>query len=122
MTRDILIVAVGALLGSLLRFRFVNHFKPLVVTSYTATLLVNVLACFLLGLITPMLQSNSLGSRSLSLLLCTGFLGSLSTFSTFVVDALQAWLNHQYRDLFRCLLLSLSLGTAALLIGQRLGA
>jgi CrcB protein len=62
------------------------------------------------------------GDQRLSLLICTGFLGSFSTFSTVMVELLQAWLSHQRRQTCALVLASVALGIGALLLGQRLGA
>jgi CrcB protein len=78
-------------------------------------------ACFLLGLITALLRGCGDDQR-LSLLICTGFLGSLSTFSTVMVELLQAWLSHQRRQTCALVLASVALGVAALMLGQRLGS
>jgi CrcB protein len=118
---DGLMVALGAVPGAWLRFRLVNHFQPMVPRKHWATLAVNVGACFLLGLITALLRSCG-GDRRLTLLICTGFLGSLSTFSTVMVELLQAWLSHQRRQTCALVLASVALGIGALLLGQRLGA
>jgi fluoride ion exporter CrcB/FEX len=56
------------------------------------------------------------------LLICTGFLGSFSTFSTVMVELLQAWLSHQRRQTLALVLGSVLLGVGALVLGQRLGA
>ena len=116
-----LMVALGAVPGAWLRFRLVNHFQPMVPRKHWATLGVNVGACFLLGLITALLHSCGNDQR-LSLLFCTGFLGSISTFSTVMVELLQAWLSHQRRQTLALVLGSVLLGVGALVLGQRLGA
>ena len=90
MIRDVLLVAIGAVPGAWLRFRLVNHFEPMVPRKHWATFGVNVAACFALGLIAA-LDRRCTPSQQLGLLLATGFLGSLSTFSTFSVEMLQAW-------------------------------
>jgi CrcB protein len=118
---DGLMVALGAVPGAWLRFRLVNHFHPMVPRKHWATLGVNVGACFLLGLVTALLHSCGNDQR-LSLLICTGFLGSFSTFSTVMVELLQAWLSHQRRQTLALVLGSVLLGVGALVLGQRLGA
>ena len=90
--RDVLLVAIGAIPGAWLRFRFVNHFEPLVPRKHWATFGVNITACFALGLIAAFAGRCGPHDR-IALLLATGFLGSLSTFSTFSVELLQAWMS-----------------------------
>jgi len=87
--RTLLLVGVGAIPGAWLRFRFVNHLEPLVPHKHWATWGVNVAACFGLGIIAAAIPSCR-PSQTVSLLVATGFFGSLSTFSTFAVELLQA--------------------------------
>jgi len=89
--RDALLVSIGAIPGAWLRFRLVNHFEPLLPRKHWATFGVNITACFALGLIAS-LAGRCGPDHQIGLLLSTGFLGSLSTFSTFMAELLQAWL------------------------------
>ena len=82
---DALLVAVGSVPGAWLRLRMVNHFEPLVPKKHWGTFTVNVLACFSLGLVLALQESCS-ASTGILLLIGVGFFGSLSTFSTFVVE------------------------------------
>jgi CrcB protein len=79
-----LLVALGAVPGAWLRFKMVNHLEPLLPRRHWGTFSVNVIACFALGLVVGLEQSCGEAARRLLLLLATGFLGSFSTFSTFV--------------------------------------
>ena len=85
---DALLIGLGAIPGAWLRLKLVNHFDPMVPDKHWGTFAVNVVASFALGLILR-LDAASAGPGGLSLLLGVGFLGSLSTFSTFVVELLQ---------------------------------
>ena len=83
--RDALLVAIGAVPGAWLRLRMVNHFEPMVPKKHWGTFTVNVLACFALGLVLALQESCS-ARTGIVLLIGVGFFGSLSTFSTFVVE------------------------------------
>lgn len=75
-------VAVGGAIGSVLRYLCVAAFgAPL------ATLLVNVLGSFVMGVLFVVLISRT----QLSPLLMTGILGGFTTFSAFSLDALKLW-------------------------------
>ena len=117
-----LLVALGAVPGAWLRFRMVNHLEPMLPRRHWGTLTVNGLACFVLGLLVSLEQSCGSGSQRLLLLLVTGFLGSFSTFSSFIAElhaALRQGLRHE------ALLLvagSLLLGLAAMAAGLSIGA
>ena len=85
---DALLIGLGAIPGAWLRLKLVNHFDPMVPKKHWGTFTVNVAASFALGLILR-LDESSAGSGGLSLLLGVGFLGSLSTFSTFIVELIK---------------------------------
>ena len=83
---DALLVALGAVPGAWLRFRIVNHLEPMLPRKHWGTFGVNVIACFALGLLVSLEANCGDGSRRLMLLLVTGFLGSFSTFSTWIAE------------------------------------
>ena len=91
-SRQVLLVGLGAVPGAWLRLRVVNHFEPVVPRKHWGTLAVNLIAAFGLGLVLGLNSSApvapSPGSNGLMLLIGTGFFGSLSTFSTFAVELL----------------------------------
>ena len=101
-SRQVVLVGLGAVPGAWLRLRVVNHFEPVVPRKHWGTLAVNLIAAFGLGLVLGLNSSApvepSPGSNGLILLIGTGFFGSLSTFSTFAVELLnclraQQWLE-----------------------------
>lgn len=101
---DALIVAIGAVPGAWLRFRVVDHLEPVLPRKHWGTFGVNVIACFALGLVVGLEESCGEAARRVLLLVCTGFLGSFSTFSTFSAE-LRAELSQRHW------------GGAALLVG-----
>ena len=84
---DALLVGLGAIPGAWLRLKVVNHFQPMVPKKHWGTFLVNVVACFALGLVLALNETCS-ASTGIALLMGVGFFGSLSTFSTFAVELL----------------------------------
>ena len=115
------LVGLGAVPGAWLRFRMVNHLEPMLPRRHWGTVGVNLLACFVLGLLVSLETSCGEGSRRLMLLLATGFLGSFSTFSSFIAELHVLW---RQRNAAEALLLvggSVLGGLVALTIGLRLG-
>ena len=84
---EALLVGVGAIPGAWLRLKMVNHFEPMVPKKHWGTFVVNVVACFGLGLVLA-LDQRCMANPRLALLIGVGFFGSLSTFSTFAVELL----------------------------------
>ncbi|MFN9387679.1 MAG: fluoride efflux transporter FluC [Cyanobacteriota bacterium] len=112
-----LLVAAGAVPGACLRFLLVNHLAERLPSRPWGTLVVNLLACFALGWLLPLLQRPD-APPGASLLLITGFLGSLSTFSTLMLELLTV---RSPGSLVRLTLGSLLGGCLALMAGLALG-
>ena len=117
-----LLVALGAVPGAWLRFRLVNHLEPMLPRRHWGTLTVNGLACFVLGLLVSLEQSCGTGSQRLMLLLVTGFLGSFSTFSSFMGEVHGALRQGLRRETALLVGGSLLVGLAAMAAGLAIGA
>jgi CrcB protein len=117
-----LLVALGAVPGAWLRFRMVNHLEPLLPRRHWGTLAVNGIACFGLGLLVSLQGSCRPGAPRLLLLLGSGFLGSFSTFSSFVAEWHTCLRQGQRREALLLVLSSLLLGLLACAAGIRIGA
>lgn len=87
-----LAVAAGGALGALGRYAVVAHIVPVTANRFPwGTLIVNVLGCFLVGVIYVATVEKGLLSPEWRLLLMTGFLGAFTTFSAFALEALHLW-------------------------------
>ncbi len=75
--------------GAWLRLILVNRWSPIVPKKHWGTFAVNVIACFALGLVLSLIEAVPQDAKApLALLIAVGFFGSLSTFSTFVLELL----------------------------------
>ena len=117
---DGVLVATGAVPGAWLRFVLVNHLQPLLPRKHWATAGVNLVACLALGLLLS-LGDGCRDLHRLELLLAVGFLGSFSTFSTFVVELLLTLGEAQVGEALRLAGLSVGGGLLALELGRWLG-
>ncbi len=93
---NFLMVALGGALGSVLRYSagiVVASIWPL--HLYIATVLVNILGCFLIGCVFSWFLLRPDVSGMTPLLLMTGFLGGFTTFSTFSLDTLRLFNDGQ---------------------------
>ena len=115
------LVAVGAVPGAWLRFRLVNHVEPMLPRRHWGTFGVNVVACLAMGLIVGLEQGCADASRRLLLLLGTGFLGSLSTFSTFMAELQQELGQRHWREASLLLSGSVLGGLVSIKAGMALG-
>lgn len=83
MIKSMLLVGAGGALGSIARYAVSLLFAHLAICSHWATLLVNVVGSFLIGLLIPMLSNGAY------LFAVVGCCGGFTTFSTFSSQALQ---------------------------------
>lgn len=120
--RDVILVFLGGGLGSVIRFgmgkwinAFYNHHFP------WGTLAVNVVACFILGLVIGLADHRQLMSSSSRLFWTVGFCGGFSTFSAFSAEALGLIQGGFQLSFAAYLLASLVLCMAGTYAGLRLG-
>ena len=81
-------IGVGASLGAWLRWGLGVMFNPLLPSLPLGTLVANLLGGLLMGGALGLIQSQPAISPLLKLMLTTGFLGGLTTFSTFSAEGL----------------------------------
>ena len=113
-----LLVALGAVPGAWLRFWLVNQLEPRLPRRHWGTFAVNLAACFGLGLLIAAGKHGAGAAASaLPLLLGTGFLGSLSTFSTLAAELEGCLRQGERRQALGLALGSLLGGVLALLAG-----
>jgi CrcB protein len=84
MIKSAVYVGLGGALGSILRYltyvliaKYYSNAFPL------ATLVINVLGCFIIGLLLGVFEHNFQSTQHLKLFLLTGFCGGFTTFSAF---------------------------------------
>ena len=117
---EAVLVGLGAIPGAWLRLKVVNHFQPMVPKKHWGTFLVNVVACFALGLVLALNETCS-ASAGIALLMGVGFFGSLSTFSTFAVELLNELRAGQTFTAVVLALASIGAGLLASAVGYGLG-
>ena len=117
---EAVLVGLGAIPGAWLRLKVVNHFQPMVPKKHWGTFIVNVMACFALGLVLA-LNETCASRTGIALLMGVGFFGSLSTFSTFAVELLNELRAGQMLTSVVLALASIGAGLLASAVGYGLG-
>lgn len=111
MIKNILLVGGGGALGSIARYLITCLFTYLSICSELATLLVNIVGSFIIGLLIPASQS------PLYLLLAIGFCGGFTTFSTFSAQAFQMMQSGQRLSAIVYILASVLISIAFVFLG-----
>lgn len=88
-------VGLGAALGAWARWLLGLALNPLFLTLPLGTLAANLLGGYLVGVAVGVFHINSGLPVALKLLVITGFLGGLTTFSTFSAEVVERLLAHQ---------------------------
>ncbi len=90
MLKSLLIVGTGSFIGGAMRYLLSTFIKNVSGQGFPwGTLSVNLLGCFLFGIIFAIFSKNSSTDNTLFLLLATGICGGFTTFSTFANESVQ---------------------------------
>jgi CrcB protein len=92
---SILVISIGAALGALLRWYFAARYNQLFPQLPPGTLAANLLGGYLIGIAMAVFLAYPSLSPQWRLLTVTGFLGGLTTFSTFSAEVVTALLQGQ---------------------------
>tara|TARA_Y100001968_G_C19240288_1_gene659067 strand:- start:322 stop:711 length:390 start_codon:yes stop_codon:yes gene_type:complete len=121
--QSFLLVSIGAIIGSNLRYKIYKKLTRLKIKKDVIILFINILASFLLGLFYSILIKNNFNySYQLGLFFSIGFLGSLSTFSTFIYDLFELSYQLKMTRAVNIFCFSLLFGIISLAFGYFLGS
>ncbi len=116
---EILFVSFGAILGANTRFKIFNKLEKFNLSKDLLILIINTLASFSLGLFLSLIDqfSSFIYSYQLLLFFSIGFLGSFSTFSSFVYDLFFLCLQLKFSRALKLFIISVSLGIISFAFG-----
>ena len=86
----------GAATGAWLRWWLGDRFNPVFPTLPLGTLLANLIGAYLIGLAMAFFSQSTSLAPEIRLAITTGFLGGLTTFSTFSAETMTLFIQQEY--------------------------
>lgn len=122
MQKQLLIVALGGAVGSILRYKLggfaLHHTQTW--NFPVSTFSINVAGCLAIGILAALVEHHDLFSPSVRLLLFTGLLGGFTTFSAFGYEGVFLLRRGLFSVATSYVLLSILGGLAAVFAGMKL--
>jgi len=118
MLKGFLLVGLGGMIGSILRYAFALLIKP---GSFPyATLSVNIIGCLVIGIVMGLVLKNEALHQHWKLFFATGICGGFTTFSAFSLECFQLMEQERYLAMASYIVVSIVLGLAATFAGIQL--
>jgi len=116
---EIIYVSIGAILGANARFEIAKKLEKFKIRKDFFILIINTFASFCFGIFFSLIErfSSFIYSYQLVLFFSIGFLGSLSTFSSFIYDLFDLCLHLKFFRALRLFIMSTSIGIIAFSFG-----
>lgn len=118
MDRNIFLVGLGGLIGSIARYLVAVLFAGQFTSSLPlATFTVNIVGCFAIGILFALSDRGNILSPEWRVFLTTGFCGGFTTFSTFSYESIKLIQDGEFLFLALYVALSVIIGFAATYLG-----
>ena len=116
---EIFFISLGSILGANTRFKFNNELDKIHLGKGFVILIINSFASFSLGLFLSIIEKFSSFNYSYQLVLffSIGFLGSLSTFSSFIYELFDLCIQLKFLKALKVSISSISLGIISFAFG-----
>jgi CrcB protein len=119
--KNILLVLAGSAAGGSVRYITSLMIQSKNTTQFPlGTFLINLIGCFIIGMIYAIASRNASTGSDIKLLLATGFCGGFTTFSAFAFENLELFKSGQYLTALLYIILSVVLGILAVILGAYL--
>lgn len=117
--KNIILVILGSALGGASRFIASEIIKQKTTLKFPlGTLMVNLIGCFMIGMIYGYISRSAEDSNDLKLLLATGFCGGFTTFSAFAAENMELLKTGNQITAISYIVLSVVLGILATFLGN----
>ena len=121
MVKSLLIAGLGGFIGTVLRFLISRYFQFNSISTFPwGTFSVNIIGCFIIGIIFGISDKTGLISPELRIFLIVGICGGFTTFSSFSNDTFLLIEDKEWLQMILYTSLSFFLGLAAVYAGRLL--
>lgn len=120
---NILVVGVGGFIGSVLRYAvggYVQRITNSVDFPY-GTLAVNLIGCFVIGLLSQLVESRGVLSPEIRAMIFIGMLGGFTTFSSFGNETMNLAIDSQFGPALMNVGANVLFGLALVWLGRMIG-
>ena len=119
--KNILLVLAGSAAGGSVRYITSLMIQSKSTTQFPlGTFLINLIGCFIIGMIYAIASRNASTGSDIKLLLATGFCGGFTTFSAFAFENLELFKSGLHLTALLYIILSVVLGILAVILGAYL--
>jgi CrcB protein len=119
--KNILLVLAGSAAGGSARYITSMLIQSKNNTSFPmGTFAINILGCFIIGMVYAVAARNATTGSDIKLLLATGFCGGFTTFSAFAFENLELFKSGQQLTALIYIIISVVLGILAVVLGAYL--
>lgn len=115
---NVFLVGAGGFIGSVLRYLIGGYFQGFAKSFPLGTLVVNVMGCFVIGLLAQIGESRNMFSNEVRVFIFVGILGGFTTFSSFGNETINLMRGNQIINMFFNIGANVILGLLAVWLGR----